>query len=32
VQVSPPFITTDEELHELVAAIEAAVIAQDGGR
>ncbi|WP_342659764.1 Putrescine--pyruvate aminotransferase [Rhodococcus ruber] len=32
VQISPPFITTDDELRELVAAIEAAVTAQDGGR
>lgn len=32
VQVSPPFITTDEELRELMGAIEAAVVAQEGGR
>ncbi|GAA3752872.1 adenosylmethionine-8-amino-7-oxononanoate aminotransferase [Spinactinospora alkalitolerans] len=32
VQVSPPFITTNEELRELVGAIEAAVVAQHGGR
>jgi adenosylmethionine-8-amino-7-oxononanoate aminotransferase len=32
VQISPPFITTDEELRELVGAIEAAVVAQDGRR
>ncbi len=32
VQVSPPFITTDDELRELVAAIEVAIIAQDTGR
>jgi adenosylmethionine-8-amino-7-oxononanoate aminotransferase len=32
VQVSPPFITTDEELRELVGAIETAVVAQDERR
>jgi adenosylmethionine-8-amino-7-oxononanoate aminotransferase len=32
VQVSPPFITTDAELRELVGAIEAVVVAQDRGR
>jgi len=32
VQLSPPFITTDEKLRELVGAIEAAVVAQDGRR
>jgi adenosylmethionine-8-amino-7-oxononanoate aminotransferase len=31
VQVSPPFITTDAELRELVGAIEAVVVAQDRG-
>jgi adenosylmethionine-8-amino-7-oxononanoate aminotransferase len=32
VQISPPFITTDEELRALVGAIESAVVAQGGDR
>jgi adenosylmethionine-8-amino-7-oxononanoate aminotransferase len=32
VQISPPFITTDDELRDLVTAIEAAIAAQDGDR
>ncbi|WP_280416704.1 aspartate aminotransferase family protein [Nocardia carnea] len=32
IQVSPPFITTDEEIHQLVDALEAVIIAHDGGR
>jgi len=31
VQLSPPFITTDDELRDLVGAVKAAVIAHDGG-